>query len=69
MKNTECIIYVRSKNEIVQTIYRNKNGWMQKSSRGKFYPMTAEQVLSHVLPPLAGKSRGILDVKAKMKKK
>jgi len=63
MKNTECIIYAKSKNKIVQTIYRNKNGWMQKSARGNFFPMTAEQVLSHILPPLAGKSKAILEVK------
>ena len=66
MKNTECIIYVKYKGKILQTMYRNKDGWIQKSAAGKFYPMTAEQVLSHVLPPLAGKSKGILEVKPKI---
>ena len=37
MKNTECIIYAKSKKKIVQTMYRNKKGWMQKSSRGNFF--------------------------------
>ena len=64
MKNDECTIYFRNKKRIVQTIYKNKNGWMQKSSAGKFYPMTSEQVLSHILPPIAGKSKVILEVKA-----
>jgi hypothetical protein len=66
MKNNECIIYAKSKstNKIVQTMYRVKDGWMQKSARGNFYPMTAEQVLSHILPPLAGKSKAILEVKS-----
>jgi hypothetical protein len=70
MKNDECVIYAKSKstNKIVQTIYRNKKGWMQKSARGNFFPMTAEQVLSHVLPPLAGKSKAIIEVKVKRKK-
>jgi hypothetical protein len=67
MKNNECIIYIKSKKKIIQTMYQNKRGWMQKSSAGKFYPMTAEQVLSHILPPLAGRSKGILEVKAKRK--
>jgi hypothetical protein len=64
MKNNECTIYIKSKKKVVQTMYRNKTGWIQKSSAGKFYPMTAEQVLSHILPSLAGRSRGILEVKA-----
>ena len=69
MKNDECTIYFKSKKKIVQTIYRNKNRWMQKSAKGNFYPMTAEQVLSHILPPLAGKSKAILEVKLNKKKK
>lgn len=65
MRNDECIIYFRSKKKIVQTIYRTKKGWIQKSARGNLFPMTAEQVLSHVLPPLAGKSKAKIEVKAK----
>jgi hypothetical protein len=30
--------------------------------------MTAEQVLSHILPPLAGKSKAIIEVKVRRKK-
>jgi len=69
MKNEECVIYAKSKNKIVQTIYKTKKGWMQKSAKGNFFPMTAEQVLSHILPPLAGKSKAILEVKSKKIKK
>lgn len=65
MKNNECIIYAKSKDKIVQTMYKTKKGWMQKSAKGNFYPMTAEQVLSHILPSLAGKSKAILEVKAR----
>jgi len=65
MKNTECIIYVKYKGKILQTMYRNKKGWIQKSAAGKFYPMTEEQVLSHVLPPLAGISPANLKVKVR----
>ncbi len=34
--------------------YRDKKGWMKVSSRGRKFRMTAEQVLNHVLPALAG---------------
>jgi hypothetical protein len=68
MKNTECVIHITTKNGSRQTFRRKGKGWIQKSAAGKIYPMTAEQVLSHILPPLAGKSPAILKVKAKSKK-
>src|SRR5206468_3652735 len=34
--------------------YRDKTGWLKVSARGRTFPMTAEQVLNHVLPALAG---------------
>ena len=34
--------------------YRDKTGWMKKSARGRTFRMTAEQVLNHLLPALAG---------------
>lgn len=67
MKNTECTIYISTKNGRTQTFRRGKNGWIQKSSVGKIYPMTAEQVLSHILPLLAGKSSANLKVKCNKK--
>jgi hypothetical protein len=68
MKNDQCVIYFRNKKRIVQTIYKNKDGWIQKSARRNLFPMTAEQVLSHILPPLAGKSKAIIEVKVRRKK-
>ena len=34
--------------------YRDKTGWMKVSTRGRTLRLTAEQVLNHVLPVLAG---------------
>jgi hypothetical protein len=34
--------------------YRDKAGWLKASARGLTFRMTAEQVLNHVLPALAG---------------
>jgi len=43
MKNIECTIYITT-----------KHGWTQTSPNGIVRPLSAEQLLSHVLPPLAG---------------
>jgi len=53
MKNDECTIYIITKNGAKQSFRKTKDGWMQTSSKGIIRPCTAEQVLSHILPPLA----------------
>jgi hypothetical protein len=40
--------------------YRDKAGWLKVSSRGRNYRMTAEQVLNHVLPAIAGIKRNVM---------
>jgi hypothetical protein len=54
MKNTECTIYITTKRGKTQSYRKEKNGWTQTSSNGIVRPLTAEQLLSHILPPLAG---------------
>ena len=34
--------------------YRDEGGWLKVSTRGRKFPATAEQVLNHLLPALAG---------------
>ena len=34
--------------------YRDKKGWLKVSARRRKFRMTAEQVLNHLLPALAG---------------
>ena len=53
MKNDECTIYIVTKNGSKQSFRKEKGGWIQISSRGIVRNCTAEQVLSHILPPLA----------------
>jgi len=55
MRNSECVIYMTTKGGSTQTFRRDKIGWTQKSSKGIVRRMTAEQLLSHLLPPLAAK--------------
>jgi len=53
MKNSECAIYIMFKDRWLQK-YRKKDGWVQTSSNGTIRFCSAEQLLSHILPPLAG---------------
>ena len=53
MKNDECTIYVMTKNGLTQSFRKERDGWKQTSSKGIIRNCTAEQVLSHILPPLA----------------
>jgi hypothetical protein len=44
------------------TYQRDKDGWTQTGPTGKVRRMTAEQLLSHLLPPLAGVSPAVVRV-------
>ena len=52
MKNDECIIYFVTKGGSKQIWYKDKKGWKQKSGAGTIRCVTAEQLVSHLLPPL-----------------
>ena len=64
MKNDECIIYIcNSKGRILQSVQKENGVWTQTTlSNCVKRPMTAEQLLSHILPPLAGVSPAKLRV-------
>jgi len=66
MKNDECIIYVSTKRGYMQIYRREKNGWTQTSPNGKVRKLSAEQLLSHILPSLAGV--GPLNIRVEKKK-
>jgi hypothetical protein len=47
----------------VEYYYRDADGWVKQSTRGRKFRATAEQVLNHLLPALAGvKDRVSVDV-------
>jgi hypothetical protein len=56
MKNTECVIYITTKRGWTQTYLKDRDGWTQTGPNGIVRPMSAEQLLSHLLPPLAAGS-------------
>jgi hypothetical protein len=53
LTNDSYVILIGTKN-FTESYYRDKKGWLKVSSRKRTFRMTAEQVLNHVLPALAG---------------
>jgi hypothetical protein len=54
MKNSECTIYIMSKHGWIQKYRKGNEGWIQTSSNGTVRSLSSEQLLSNILPPLAG---------------
>ena len=52
MRNNECIIYIYHMEKLVNTWYKEGDGWALISTRGVLHRATAEQFLSHLLPAL-----------------
>ncbi len=53
LKNESYVIFMGTKN-FTEKYYKDKEGWLKISARGKEFRMTAEQVLNHLLPAVAG---------------
>lgn len=70
MRNDECIIrFLNNNGKVLQTFQRDKDGWFQTSSKGIVRRCTAEQTLSHLLPPLAGAGRAVVKVERTVQEK
>ncbi len=55
LRNDEYVIDVRRRGGRVYYTYQKIDGrWQQHVARGKQHDVTAEQVLNHLLPVLAG---------------
>jgi hypothetical protein len=53
LTNDSYVISMGTKN-FTEYYYRETRGWVKISARGRKFPMTAEQVLNHLLPAIAG---------------
>lgn len=53
LTNDSYIIHMGTKN-FTEKYYKDKDGWLKISSRGKIFRMSAEQVLNHLLPAISG---------------
>ena len=52
LTNDSYTILIGTKN-FTERYYRDKEGWLKVSARGRKFRATAEQVLNHLLPALA----------------
>ncbi len=53
LTNDTYTIFIHTKSA-TEKYYRDKQGWLKISTRGRKFRATAEQVLNHLLPALAG---------------
>jgi hypothetical protein len=53
LKNDSYIIYMGTEN-FTEKYYKDEKGWLKISAKGNEFRMTAEQVLNHLLPAVAG---------------
>ncbi len=53
LTNDSYVILIKTKNW-TERYYRDQDGWVKVSTRGRIFRATAEQVLNHLLPALAG---------------
>ena len=58
LTNDNYVILIGTKN-FTERYHRDKAGWFKISARDRTFRMTAEQVLNHVLPALAGVKTGL----------
>lgn len=58
LTNESYVIHLGIRNG-TERYYRDKDGWVKVSTRGRRFRATAEQVLNHVLPALAGLKPGV----------
>jgi hypothetical protein len=63
MKNTECVIYITTRRGWTQTYVKEKDGWTQTGPNGVVRQLSAEQLLSHLLPPLVVGGPGYANVR------
>ena len=59
LTNDSYLIKLGTKN-FTERYYRDRKGWLKVSARGRKFRMTAEQVLNHLLPAVAGVKRGLV---------
>jgi len=63
VKNTECTIYITTRHGRTWRYRRGKNGWTQTGPTGTVHALSAEQLLSHILPPLAAGKTSLVSVR------
>ena len=63
MRNTECTIYIATRRGRAWCYRKDAEGWTQTGPTGTVRRVSAEQLLSHILPPLAAGNAGAVSVR------
>ena len=70
-KNSDYVIYITTSHDQTWSHVKEGDGWTRTGPNGRVHRMSAEQLLSHLLPPLVvcqchseGSARRIRDPKA-----
>ncbi len=58
LTNESYVILMGTKH-FTERYFRDEKGWMKVSARGRRFRMTAEQLLNHLLPAVAGVKPGV----------
>ena len=58
-KNTDYVIYIRTSHGQTWSHVKEGDGWTRTGPNGSVHRMSAEQLLSHLLPPLAADQPGL----------
>jgi len=69
VKNIECTVYITTRRGRTWKYRREKDGWTQTGPTGTVHSLTAEQLLSHILPPLAAGNRSSVSVRVESDRK
>ena len=56
----DCYIISISTKNFIEKYFRDEDGWVKISAKGKKFHMTAEQLLNHLLPALANIKPGLI---------
>ena len=59
LTNDSYVILIGTKN-FTERYYRDRDGWLKVASRGRKFRISAEQVLNHLLPAVAGIKPGVI---------
>lgn len=59
LSNESYTIFIGTKN-FTEKYYKDKLGWLKISAKGNKFRMTAEQVLNHLLPAVAGVKKNLI---------
>jgi hypothetical protein len=59
LTNDSYVVVIATRSGRTERYLRDIAGWKKVSMRGREFRMTAEQVLNHVLPALAGVKAGV----------